>query len=102
MTRGEVWWADIPGVGRRPVLLLTRDTALALLGGVVVAEITTQVRGIPTEVALDQRDGMPRASVVSFDNIHTISKRCFSSRITELSNAKLEEVCEALRYAVAC
>jgi mRNA interferase MazF len=102
MTRGEVWWGDIPRMGRRPVLVLTRDTAIPLLTSVVVAIVTTQVRGIPTEVALDHRDGMPRASVVSFDNLITLSKRQFISRITELSNAKLEEVCEALRFAMAC
>jgi mRNA interferase MazF len=102
MTRGEVWWGDIPGIGRRPVLVLTRDTAIPLLAKVVVALITTQTRGIPTEVRLEPGDGMPHTSVVSFDNVYTLSKRRLVSRITELSNARLDEICEALRFAFAC
>ena len=102
MTRGEVWWSDVPRMGRRPVLVVTRDAAIPLLASVVVAIVTTHIRGIPTEVSLDRSDGMPHPSVVSFDNLLTLSKRQFISRITELSNAKLEEVCEAFRYAVAC
>jgi mRNA interferase MazF len=102
MTRGEVWWGDIPGIGRRPVLVLTRDTAIPLLARIVVALVTTQIRGIPTEVRLDRDDGMPDTSVVSFDNVYTLSKRQLVSRITELSNARLDEVCAALRYAFAC
>jgi mRNA interferase MazF len=102
MTRGEVWWGDIPRMGRRPVLVLTRNPAIPLLASVVVAIVTTHIRGIPTEVMLDHRDGMPDASVVSFDNLTTLSKRQFVSKITELSSAKLEEICEALRYAMAC
>lgn len=102
MTRGDVWWADLPDVGRRPVLVLTRDTAIPLLPRVVVALLTTRLRGIPTEVRLDAGDGVPRSSAVTFDNLYTVHKEQFISKITELSNAKLEEVCEAFRYAVAC
>ena len=102
MTRGDVWWADLPDVGRRPVLVLTRDTAIPLLTRVVVALLTTRLRGIPTEVRLDERDGVPRESGVTFDNLYTVHKEQFISKITELSNAKLEEVCEAFRYSVGC
>lgn len=102
MTRGEVWWGDVPGLGRRPVLVLTRDTAIPLLTDVVVALLTTNIRGIPTEVVLDQSDGVPRTSAVTFDNIYTVSKRQLVRRITGLSNARLEQVCTALRFALAC
>lgn len=102
MSRGEIWWSDLPGLGRRPVLILTRDPAIALLGQVVVAMLTTTVRGIPSEVVLEPSDGVPQRSVVSLDNIHTISKRRLIRRVTKLSARGLAEVCEALRYAVAC
>jgi mRNA interferase MazF len=102
MTRGEIWWADIAGVGRRPVLILTRDVAVPLLRSLTVATITTRLRGVPTEVVLDERDGVAARSVVSFDNIRTISKDMLISRVTKLSDARLDEACEALRYAVGC
>lgn len=102
MIRGEVWWGDVPGIGRRPLLVLTRDTAIPLLHDVVVATTTRTIRGIPSEVVLDERDGMPHRSVVNFDTLYTISKRLLVSRITTLSSARLDEACEALRYAFAC
>lgn len=102
MTRGEVWWANLPVGGRRPVLIMTRDIAVPLLRSIVVATVTRTIRGVPTEVTLDERDGLPSPSVVSFDDIRTLSKDALSTRITTLSAARLEEVCEAFRYAVGC
>ncbi|MGH2757970.1 MAG: type II toxin-antitoxin system PemK/MazF family toxin [Actinomycetota bacterium] len=102
MRRGEVWWSDVPGLGRRPVLVLSRDVAIPVLGRVAVALLTTTVRDIPTEVLLDTADGVPRRSVVSLDNIYTISKRRLTKRLTRLSEAHLVEVCAALRFAVDC
>jgi mRNA interferase MazF len=102
MNRGEVWSADIVGLGRRPVLIMTRDVAVPLLRNIVVATITRRVRGVPTEVALDERDGLDGPSVVSFDNIRTISKDVLVARMGTLSPGRLDEVCEAFRYAVGC
>jgi mRNA-degrading endonuclease toxin of MazEF toxin-antitoxin module len=52
MKRGEVWWADLPApVGRRPVLLLSRDRAYAVRNAVTVAFLTMRyslsLGGIP-------------------------------------------------------
>ena len=102
MTRGEVWWAELPGLGRRPVLIMTRDVAIPLLRSLTVALFTRTVRGIPTEVQLDESDGLPTASVVSFDDIRMIKKDALVSRLTRLSDARLQEVCEAFRYSVDC
>src|SRR4051794_8145516 len=102
MTRGELWWADLPGQGRRPVAVLTRNMAIGIMDRVVVAMVTTNVRGIPTEVVLDEADGVPRRSAISLDNIHTLSKRRFVSLIGSLSDDRLRELCDALRFAVAC
>lgn len=101
MKRGEIWWARI-GSGRRPALILTRDHALPLLSGVTVAPTTRRIRSIPTEVALGRTDGMPHECALSLDNLETISKRDLHRRITTLSPARIEEVCDALRYAVGC
>jgi mRNA interferase MazF len=102
MTRGEVWWGDVPGVGRRPCLVLTRDAAIPVLRTVVVAMLTRTIRGIPTEVVLETADGVPERSAVSLDNLQTVPKRNLVTRITELSRHRLDDVCEALRFAMGC
>jgi mRNA interferase MazF len=84
------------------VLVLTRDTVLPLLSEVMVAIVTTNIRGIPSEVVVDEADGVPRRSAINLDNIHTVPKQRVRDIITRLSRARLDEVCEALRFATAC
>ncbi len=75
MRRGEVWWAELPQpIGRRPVLLLSRDVAYSVRTSVTVAVITRTIRNIPVEVLLAQEDGMPTDCVVNLDNILTVPK----------------------------
>lgn len=102
MIRGEVRWCDLPGYGSRPVVILTRDTVIPLLTDVMVAIVTTNIRGIPSEVVLDEADGVPKRSAVNLDNIHTVPKQQVREVVTRLSSARLDEVCEALRFATAC
>jgi mRNA interferase MazF len=102
MVRGDVWWAESPNETRRPVLVLTRDSVLPFLNAVVVAPITSTIRNIPTEVALDREDGMPKACVVALDQIRTLPKAHLVRPITSLGLIRMEQVCEALRIAVAC
>ncbi|MGI8661939.1 MAG: type II toxin-antitoxin system PemK/MazF family toxin [Acidimicrobiales bacterium] len=100
--RGEVWWAEVPDAGRRPVLVLTRDAAIGKLNKLVVAPITRTVRGIPTEVELDESDGMPKPCAVSLDNVSVVDSWALTDRICALDVIKLERVCESLRVAVDC
>lgn len=101
--RGDVWWADLPGEGKaRPVLVLTRDRFIPRLRSVVVAPVTSVIRGIPTEVELTIEDGMPRASAANFDNLLTVEVDRFRERITQLGGAKLIQVCQAYRFAADC
>lgn len=102
MNRGEVWWAEHPEAGRRPYLILTRQAAIPVLSGIVVAQIGRTVRGIQTEVALDVEDGMPEACAAGFDNILTIPKWSLTQRICQLSLPRLHDVCRALRTATGC
>ena len=102
MVRGEIWWAETPNETRRPVLVLTRDSVLPFLNAAVVAPITSTMRGIPTEVPLGRDDGMPKACVVALDQIRTVPKAHLVQRITSLGVVRMEQVCEALRTAVAC
>ena len=101
MRRGEVWWAELPQpIGRRPVLLLSRDTAYRVRTSVTVAVITRTIRNIPTEVSLDQEDGMPVKCVVNLDDILTIPKSRLTERITALSPEKMSAVAKAVVFAL--
>jgi mRNA interferase MazF len=100
--RGEIWWHEHPIRGARPHLILSRNEAIPLLNQVIAIPTTRTIRGIPTEVALDEADGMPAACVLALDNIGLIRPALCTSLITTLSAQKLRDVCEALRLAVAC
>jgi mRNA interferase MazF len=99
--RGEIWWAELPKpAGRRPVILLSRDEAYEVRQLVTVAPVTTRVRGIPVEIPLGPKDGMPRECVVNLDTVTTIPKDALKERLTVLSRAKMTAVEAALRFAL--
>ena len=100
--RGDVWWADVPGDTVRPVLVLTRERFIPRLSSVLVAPVTTTIRGIPTEVELGTDDGLPRACAANFDNVFTLRRDRLRDRITALSLDRMQEVCAAYRFAVGC
>jgi len=101
MRQFEIRWANLPKpIGRRPVLLLTRTPAYAYLNKAIVAEITTTIRGIPQEVALSKKEGLPTPSVVNLDNIHVVSKSLLGDRIGALPSSREREVKLALGYAL--
>ena len=101
MKRGEVWWADLPApVGRRPVVLLSRDEAYSVRNAVTVAEVTRTIRGIPVEVPLGTEDGLPKKCVVNLDTIITIHKELLVERIALLKSEKMEEIKRALQFAL--
>ena len=101
MVRGEIWWAATPG-GDRPVLVLTRDPVADRIAGVVVALCTRTIRGLLSELPLSTSDGMPEECVVTFDNLHTIDRRNFRTRITRLSAARMEDACDTLARSPGC
>lgn len=102
MRRGEVWWARLSKpVGMRPVLLLSRDEAYRVRESVTVAPVTTRRRGLPVEVHLSSREGMPKECVVNLDSIATIEKSLLTGRICGLSSEKMAQVNEAIQFALA-
>jgi mRNA interferase MazF len=101
MQRGEVWFAATPG-GDRPVLVLTRDPVASRIGSVVVAALTRTRRGLVSELELTEADGVPTASVVNFDNIHTIPRDTIRRRVATLSPARMAEACRTLQAATGC
>lgn len=101
--RGEVWWSELAEVGRRPVVILTRDAAIPHHRRVLVAPCTTTIRALPTEVGLDpDGDPVPRACVVNLDSVESVSIGVLVERLGRLSGVRMREICAALNIATAC
>jgi mRNA interferase MazF len=101
MKRGEVRWYRFQRPDkRRPVLVLTRDSALAFLGEVTVAPISSTIRDIPSEVVLGSADGMPRDCAVNLDHVQTVSKARLGPLISSLPASRMREVRSALLFSL--
>jgi mRNA interferase MazF len=97
----DVWWASLPDpAGRRPVLLLGRPAALRYLARVLVVEVTTTIRGIPQEVSLGRREGLPRSCVANLDALRTVPRSSLTLRIGRLSAGRHVEVKRALGHVL--
>jgi mRNA interferase MazF len=96
----EIWWAELPEpIGRRPVLILTRSPAVGYLSHLVVAEVTSTIRGIPIEVPLGKSEGL-KACVANLDNLHSVPKGRLRARAGSLAGRRVREVKRALGYAL--
>lgn len=102
MHRCEVWWADVPGDKRRPVVILSREPFIPRLTSLLVAPITTSERDVPTEVEFDTSDGMPVHCAASLDNIFTLDVDRFVAPVTTLSEVHMRRICDAYRFAAGC
>ena len=101
MKLGEIRWYKFRAPDKkRPILILSRDSILEYLAEVTVAPITTTVRDIPSEVFMSRDQGMPRDCAINFDHIQTVSKGKVGSLITTLSPEKLEQVRQAILFAL--
>ena len=101
MKRGEVRWYTFRAPDkRRPVLILTRDSALSFLNSVTVAPITTTVRDIPSEVFLTQEDGLFTECAANMDNLQTVPKDRVGPLIASLSAARMADVNRAVAFAL--
>jgi mRNA interferase MazF len=101
--RGEVWWCELPEIGRRPVVVLSRNAAIPRLRRALVAPCTTTIRGLPSEVILDpSEDPIPRQSAVNLDSVESVAIAVLVERIGHLADVRMSEVCTALEIAVDC
>jgi mRNA interferase MazF len=101
--RGEVWWCELAEIGRRPVVVLSRDAAIPRLRRTLIGPCTTTIRGIPSEVPLEpDEDPVPRSSVVNLDSVESVSLGTLVERLGRLSDERMREICAALEIAVAC
>lgn len=101
MKKGEIWWARLSKpIGTRPILLLSRDAAYPVRESVTIAPVTTRRRGLFAEVPLSAKDGMPKECVINLDSIVTIEKVSLLDRICELSPEKVNQVHQAIKFAL--
>lgn len=94
------WYTFRPPDKRRPVLILTRHSAIRFLTGITIAPITSTVRGIPSEVVLTTDDGLPGHCAASLDNIQTIPKANLGAFIAHLSPERMRAVRSAIEFAL--
>jgi mRNA interferase MazF len=101
--RGEVWWCELPEIGRHPVVVLSRDTAIPLMRRALVAPCTTIIRGLPSEVVLEAGDDpVPRRSAINLDSVESVSVSALVERLGRLGDERMGRVCSALAVAVDC
>jgi len=101
--RGDVWWCEMPQIGRRPVVVLSRDTVIPRHRRALIAPCTTTIRGLVSEVVLEPGDDpVPRRSAVNLDSVESVSLAVLVDRIGRLSDARMRQVCDALAVAVDC
>lgn len=100
--QGEIWWAEIPEAGRRPALVVTRDAGIPVLSTLLVAPVSRTIRGIPTEVALGQEEGLNVDCAASFDNLRLVPRWVLTERVGRLSPAKSQFLCRAYMAVADC
>lgn len=101
--RGEVWWCEVPEIGRRPVVVLSRNAAIQGRRFAIVAPCTTSVRGLASEVALTPgSDPVPRECVVNLDSIENVPAALLVQRMGRLGDERMRGLCAALALAVDC
>jgi mRNA interferase MazF len=101
VNRGDVCWYTFNAPDKkRPVLVLTRESAIAVLNSVTVAPITSTIRSIPTELLLTEQDGVPHTCAANFDNLQTVPKSNIGDRITRLTSRRMKEAAAAVSFAL--
>ena len=103
MRRGEIRWYRFQRPDKkRPVLILTRQSALGFLREVTIAPITSTIREIPSEVIVNADDGVPRECAVNLDHVQTVPAARIGGLITTLGSDRMAEVRSALLFALGC
>lgn len=101
--RGEIRLFRFPAPDKqRPVLVLTRASALTYLSRVTVAPVTSTIRGVPTEVALGPEDGIEQPCAANLHNVVTVPRDRLGRRLAQLDSRRMREVCVALSFALGC
>lgn len=101
--RGEVWWCELPEIGRRPVVVLSRNAAIPRLRRTLIGPCTTTIRGLASEVVLEpDEDPVPRRCAVNLDSVEGVAVTVLVQRLGRLADERMRQICAALGVAVDC
>src|SRR5579863_2312899 len=101
--RGEVWWCELTDIGRRPVVVLSRNAAIPRLRRTLIGPCTTTIRGLASEVVLEpNEDSVPLRCAINLDSVESVSVAVLVQRLGRLADERMRQVCAALEVAVDC
>ena len=101
--RGEVWWCELPDIGRRPVVVLSRNAAIPRLRRTLIGPCTTTIRGLASEVVLEPtEDPVPRRCAINLDSVESVAVAVLVQRLGRLADERMGQICAALEVAVDC
>jgi mRNA interferase MazF len=103
IARGDVrLYSFSPPDKPRPVVVLTRESSINRLSRVTVAPVTSSQRGVPSEVALNEDDGLKGPCAINLHNLVTVSQHLVGKRVAQLSPERMSQICAALRFSLGC
>ena len=102
VSRGELWWGETPDAKGRPYLVVSRSAANEVMRSVLVAPVTSRVRGVPSELSVGPREGLPIECVATFDNVQAMVKALLTRRLGELGPARQRELCAVIFATFDC
>jgi mRNA interferase MazF len=102
VARGELWWGEAPDEKGRPFLVVSRDAANEVMQRVLVAPVTTRIRGVPSELPVGTDEGLPHPSVASFDNVRPFPKAMLVRRLGALDAAHVHRICRVAAATLDC
>lgn len=102
VARGELWWGEAPDAKGRPFLVVSRDSANAVMARVLVAPVSRRARGVPSELPLGRDEGLPVTSVASFDNLRPFPKAMLVRRLGRLGPERRHELCRVAAATLDC
>lgn len=103
LNRGEIWQYTFRNPDKtRPVVILSRQEVIGLLHTVVVAPVTSTIRGLPSEVVVGAEEGLKKVSAVNLDHVQTVDQSRLRRHVGSLKREKMRDVCRAMAIALGC
>jgi mRNA interferase MazF len=98
--RGDVFDADVAEAGHHPVVVVSRQSAIAVRSNVTVVLVTSVVRGHRAEVALGPEHGLEHESVANCDEVHTVQKARLTRRRGSVGLERMRAIEDGLRLSL--